>query len=212
VSTFGFDIEVYTPSGAKDELALHRMSVAFDRAGREFSAFGKRVFPLLQAALEKAVAAQFDAEGDGPSSGPWKPLSQTYAKQKARLFPGKPRLVRTGALRDALTQSSSPFANRAYTANEMQYGSQNVPYASFHQTGTERMPARPPFDFGQDAEDAINAAALQGAREAIRDTGLSEFATLDESDVGDREVFTGPRGGRYVVGDGGAKQYLRRAG
>lgn len=180
MSVFGFDISYYAPSGDEDELALQRMSVAFERAGAEFESFGKHVFPLVQEALEKVSESQFEAEGEGPNRGEWAPLKPSYGYRKLREVGPKPVLVRTGRLRDALTKSSSGFANRAYTATEMQFGTQGVPYAGFHQTGTIHMVARPPFDFGSNAEDAINDAALKGARAAIRESRLDEFATLEE--------------------------------
>jgi phage gpG-like protein len=50
--------------------------------------------------------------------------------------------VRTGALRDSLTQPVAPGHVEEMDRQTLSMGSR-LPYALFHQTGTRRMPARP---------------------------------------------------------------------
>ena len=104
---------------------------------------GRHVFPLLPPVFEAAEQRQFDAEGTGPVAGSWAPLSSMYAEWKAQKFPGQPILVATGALRDALTKSSSPLAARDWSSSTFQFGTADVEYASHHQLGTEKMPLFP---------------------------------------------------------------------
>lgn len=156
--------------------ALQHLAVAFERAGAEMADLGKHVFPKLGPVFEAAVGAQFDAEGEGPVSGDWAALSPSYAEWKAGHAPGSPLLVLSGRMRAALTSASSPGALRQWDSTNFTYGTAGVQYASFHQTGTGRMPARPPFDFGPDFEREVTRVAAQGVRDAVREgsNGLLE--------------------------------------
>ena len=208
MSVMGLDLGLYI-GGTRDDAAFARMSVAFERAGAELAQFGKHVFPKLTPIFEAAAEGQFEAEGAGPRAGAWAPLSRRYAEWKEEHFPGKGILERTGRLREALTASSSPFAERSYSATDFNFGTRNVQYASYHQVGTEHMVARPFFDFGSDTEEAIRAAALEAAREAVLGE-VGEFVT-DETGAR-RTVLVGSRGGRYYLTGGGERAYLGKRG
>lgn len=92
------------------------------------------------AAMERR---QFDSEG-AYGSGGWAALSPAYAAWKARAYPGKPILERTGALRESLTVR--PFGVEAIEARAMAVGS-GIDYGRFHQAGTGTMPRRRPVEF-----------------------------------------------------------------
>lgn len=64
--------------------------------------------------------------------GRWKPLSPAYARWKAWNYPGQPIMVRTGALREQLTQR--PFGVEQMSADRARFGT-NLPYAAYHQLG-----------------------------------------------------------------------------
>lgn len=177
MSILGLDIGVYV-GGQRDDAVFRRMTVAFERAGAELVRIGAYVFPRLIPALEWAALKQFDAEGSGPTSGAWAPLTPRYAEWKAKRYPGAPILEATGRLRSALTESSSPFAEREYSDTDFAFGTRNVQYASYHQVGTERMVARPFFDFGEETERAIARAGNEGVREAVLGAGVGEFAEV----------------------------------
>lgn len=191
------------------EPTLVRLTTALERAGAELLKVGEHILPRLLPILEVETAKQFDAEGSGPQSGSWAPLSVSYAKWKAAHFPGKPILQRTGALKAALT---GPGANarRDISGNTLSFGTTGLPYASFHQTGTGRMPARPEFDFGPDFEKAMQAAAAAGVREALK-VGSAGLLDFDDATFEGLPVLTGKNGGRFVVGSNGRKTYLKRA-
>lgn len=81
---------------------------------------------------------QFGTEGRRGGSG-WSPLSPEYGRWKARVRPGKSILEFDGLLRDSLTKR--PFGVDEITGTGMTVGT-GVPYAPYHQNGTEKLPAR----------------------------------------------------------------------
>lgn len=198
--------------GGASEPTLTRLTTAFERAGAEVANVGKHILPRLIPVLEGATAKQLDAEGGGPA-GPFAPLSAKYAAWKERNFPGQPILRRTGAMAAALTESGAPGARRDVSGDSLTFGTSGVPYASFHQTGTRRMPTRAPFDFGGDLDEQLRKVAMAGIRAALREAsaGLLDFEgdTFTDDDGQTYAVQSGKRGGRFAV-IGGSKVYLKR--
>lgn len=74
----------------------------------------------------------------------WAPLSKAYRERKVAAGYPADTLVRTGALRASLSVRSHPYFVYRATRSWMKIGT-SVPYASYHQTGTRRMPAREPI-------------------------------------------------------------------
>jgi hypothetical protein len=177
VSVAGFEVK-YLVRGQEDELAFQKLAVAFERAGDELADFGKYVFPLLGPAFEAALGAQFAQEGGGPNRGSWAALTPAYEAWKSQHYPGQPVLVRTGALKEALTSSGSAHAARDYSASMFNFGTQGLQYASYHQTGTRRMVDRPPFDFASEFERELARLAYQGAREAMQSAELDKYVDI----------------------------------
>ena len=169
MSAIAFTVE-YRVGGTVDP-GLKRLAMAFERAGAEVADVGKHILPRVVPVLEAAVGRQFSAEGQGPDVGKWKPLSAVYAAWKEANFPGEPILQRTHALRDGLTSANAPTANRNITGSTLAFGTKGVPHASFHQTGTGKMPSRPPVDLDAQAEKDLQRAALAGVRDAVREAG-----------------------------------------
>lgn len=155
--------------GGVADPGLTRLTTAVERAGAELAKVGKHVLPKLIPLLEDSVKVQFAAEGTGPQAGSWAALSAPYSHWKSLHFPGQPKLVATGALRDALTNSGAPGAVRSVSDDALEFGTSGVGYASYHQKGTRHMPARPLFDFGREFEDGMQAAVMAGVREAVRE-------------------------------------------
>ena len=89
-----------------------------------------------------AEGRQFASEG-GYGSGGWTPLSPVYAAWKARSYPGKRILQRTGALFDSLTRR--PFGIEVLTAKAMTVGS-GIDYGKYHQAGGGSLPQRRPVE------------------------------------------------------------------
>jgi hypothetical protein len=176
VSVAGFEV-TYVVGGREDENALERLVAAFERAGDELADFGKYAWPKLGPLLENTLKNQFDAEGEG-TAGHWAPLSAQYAAWKAANYPGMPILQRIGTLYEGLTSSSSPFAAREQSGDDFTFGTRGVTYASYLQTGTRRMPARQPFDFGTSFETELSRIGAEAARESLKQAGVDEFMDL----------------------------------
>lgn len=153
---------------------LREFALGFEQGADELRDFGKHVFPRLVPAFEAAMGRQFDSRGGG-QTGAWESLSDAYAAWKAKHYPGQPLLERTGALRAALTESNTPHSYREWTARDFAFGTAGLEYASFHQFGTGKMPARPPFDFDGRFNSEVEEAALDGVRAAIRSTRLGDL-------------------------------------
>lgn len=173
MSVSGLSVEILV-NGREAGPELRRITVAFERAGDEIADFGKHVFSKLGPVFEAEEARQFDAEGGGPSGG-WAALSPAYAAWKEKRYPGKPILEASGALRAALTQSSSPFAERSYSGDTFEFGTHGVPYATAHQFGTAALVARPPIDLSSDFERDLQDVTLEAVRESVKESGLAEF-------------------------------------
>lgn len=91
---------------------------------------------------------QFDSEGAyGPG---WPALSPAYAEWKEQHYPGAPLLVQTGALKESLV-SHGPGSIEERSADALTIGT-SIHYAAFHQTGTSRMPPRPPIVIPEEAK------------------------------------------------------------
>lgn len=73
--------------------------------------------------------------------GAWPALSPAYAAWKARVYPGRPVMVREGDLRDQLTQPAKAVVAQT---DEVLFLGTTLPYAAFH-LGGPKMPARPPL-------------------------------------------------------------------
>jgi phage gpG-like protein len=116
--------------------------------------------PAFEAMADHQAAVntkQFTSRG-AYGSGGWAPLSPQYAAWKARHYPGKGTLELSGDLRDSLTKR--PFGIDVVKSDGMVIGT-GVPYAPFHQKGTDTMPARPVFGDPQSADTKVFAKILQ---------------------------------------------------
>jgi len=116
--------------------------------GRGFSRFADQVKDARPALKEIAddfhnvvERNQFDSQGG--ASGGWAALSPVYAAWKAK-YCGNPILVLGGALRASLEGRSSETIEEI-NPQSVRLGTRNKT-AMWHQTGTSRMPARPPID------------------------------------------------------------------
>lgn len=104
--------------------------------------------PAWNALADRFVALerrQFRSEGRAFSGG-WSPLSPKYAAWKARHYPGKPILERTGELLRSLTER--PLDVEVILPDRMVIGSA-VTYGRYHQNGTPRMPQRRPVELSE---------------------------------------------------------------
>ena len=103
--------------------------------------------------VAEAADRIFASEGHGG----WPQLSEAYARWKARNFPDKGLLELTGAYRNAATQIGAPGNVITTTENSLTYGVEGLDYALFHESGTNRLPARPVFDLLAEDEELFRA-------------------------------------------------------
>ena len=94
---------------------------------------------------------QFESEGERGSGG-WVPLSPAYAAWKAIHYPGQPMLQRTGRLIESF--EGGPGAIRVVRPESLAFGS-DIPYGTYHQTGTGRMPRRRIIDLTEEDRTMI---------------------------------------------------------
>ena len=86
-------------------------------------------------AKEKSVALENQSTADGQA---WAPLASSTQQRKGL----SPILVRTGALRASLIDVDGTDNFDQVSSHALVYGTA-IDYASFHETGTKFMPARP---------------------------------------------------------------------
>jgi len=118
---------------------LRRAFVVYRRI-EDLTPAWQRMLPAIRNYIDRRIATG----GTHHSMPPFAPLSPRYARYKARRYPGAPILVRSGRLRSALTQPDHPDAIADIQPDRLTFGTR-VPYALYHQLGTQRMPARPPI-------------------------------------------------------------------
>jgi hypothetical protein len=93
-------------------------------------------WPLVVPIFIGWMRSQFASEGTF-SGERWSPLSTPYATWKSIHYPGKPILQATGALRRAASMPTRRATPRSLTLTI------HDPKISYHQEGTDKMPARP---------------------------------------------------------------------
>lgn len=153
--------------------ALKSLSLAFERGGGAIREAGRWVAPYVLTVLEDFSKRQFRGHGLGPNRGKWAPLTDAYARWKAKHYPGKPILERTGALKESLTNAGDVNALREERPTGISYGSR-IQYGHYHQLGTIYMVDRPLFDFDARFERKLRAGVLKGVRDALRDFGAEQ--------------------------------------
>lgn len=100
-------------------------------------------FEQMAEAFWKQEAQTFALEGQVEKFERWKPLSPRYKEWKEKHYPGQPILVRSGAMRDSLTNPHADGAIYEVYPQQMTLGTE-IPYAIYHQTGSVRIPNHPP--------------------------------------------------------------------
>lgn len=132
-------------------MGLFNLNFAFDgdqQVGRTLTGLMDTIADAREPldAIGNRIAAfeerQFSSQG-GYGSGGWSPLSPRYAAWKAKHYPGKPILQRTGELKASLT--SRPFGIDEVDLKTAVFGT-GLPYSAYHQHGTDRMPMRKPLE------------------------------------------------------------------
>lgn len=111
--------------------------------------------------------ARFATQG-GSGRARWAPLSPRYARWKHRHHPGKPILVLSGALRRDLT--TRPYGVERMEHDRLTLVLTDLPYATYHQTGTRTMPQRKVLDLTRPQWDTIGKVLQRHIVESTRST------------------------------------------
>lgn len=117
----------------------------------------------------------FDTEG-ASAAGKWTALSPKYAAWKAKHFPGKPILQRTGLMRQSLIESGHVDHVKWATRDSLTFGTtvkseRDAPYPIFHQFGTRKMPQRVVVGTTDELSKGIVDTLKRSIYEEVRKTG-----------------------------------------
>jgi len=141
--------------------------------------FTERLEPIMRAHFSEVFAT----EGEAGKAGAWQPLTDAYAKRKAKKYPGKPILVATGELKSFMTDENR-FVSQA---SETEYTVYTPKIGIYHQRGTKdgKLPARPFFSLTEEDIKAITKNLHAFAyetwqavnKENFRQAAISDYET-----------------------------------
>lgn len=114
----------------------------FAQVDRGLATIGQQV-STLRPLFEKIGAEVYSEEKALFAAEPWTALSDDYAARKLAEYGAKPLLRASDELFRSLTEPDAPGSVYRIDDTEAEFGSDN-PLAILHQTGTSKMPARPP--------------------------------------------------------------------
>ncbi len=156
-----------------------RVSVALDR----YQQYLKDLRPFWREYVAPkffdTVKRNFDLEGGmSEAAGGWAALSPAYAAAKARHYPGKPILQRTGHLYRSLQWlGESVGPEGVFEAHETwaRLGT-SVPYGIYHQFGGRRLPRRRVLFFPAGSNENYNRLLQQFVIDMRDKSGLGTMA------------------------------------
>lgn len=138
---------------------IHAQSGAFRRELMNLEPLWER-FSTELSAIEQE---RFDTRGYGA----WPELAaSTLAQKAAHGFPLDP-LIRTGALRDSLTDPGTAGADRG--PKHFVWGT-DIEYAQYHQDGTEKMPQRKVLEIRTEDRRRLESQQVSWLNEVARRT------------------------------------------
>jgi len=148
--------------GASDTLTFEiegerQFKLSLGRMGKALGDMRPYWDKALKPTFYKVEAEQFASQGGAGRSGAWAGLSKPYAAWKAKRYPGKGILERTGALKASLLGG----AGQVYESHPtwMAIGS-GIEYGTYHQRGGGNLPKRPPISVSASQEKALFGPAF----------------------------------------------------
>ena len=142
-----------------------RLAQAFNRLARSIQNY-RPAWPAITALYRQMMSEQFESQG-ARGGRRWVPLSPGYKRWKDIVAPGMPILVLTGKMKASLIGKTSDTIEQFRPAS-VTLGTR-IRYAGYHQTGTRRMPARPPIVLrSRDIRDMSNVMVKQSAEYGTR--------------------------------------------
>lgn len=122
-----------------DSLSFEEVFQGLEAGLRDLNPAWEDVRNILLAFVKK----HFDSQGSYPEGKEWRPLSEAYARYKARVAPGQPILRFRDRLYGSLTEADHADQIFRRSPDRMEWGTK-VPYAIIHQTGSLKVSNRPP--------------------------------------------------------------------
>lgn len=127
----------------------------------------------------KEVGAIFDkkqSRGDGQR---WAPLSERYAEWKEKYFPGKPLLVRTGALKDSMTTQGATGNISLIGKVSATFGT-SISYGIYHDSNKPRKGKLPRRNFSEPSERRMKIWEGQIERDIIHNFKINGIEVVGE--------------------------------
>lgn len=158
---------------------LEQMGFALSRFGQDLSDW-RRAWPMVSRAIERIEERLFAGEGSKGHRGKWAALSPKYAAWKSKHYPGQAILRLTDAMYDSLTKAGASMAVVEVSDPLKMFRGTEVPYAKFHQSGTEKMPARHPVDLTErdqlEIAKEIHQYVVKQADDRFKSTARGKFS------------------------------------
>lgn len=145
----------------------------FDRAFNRFGAHLEDLRPIWDDVAKdfwEIEREQFQSQG--AHSNQWQPLSQKYGAWKAVKHPGKQILELDGTLWRSLTSKGATGAVLIADKDSLSIGT-SIRYATYHQRGTRKMPARKPIDLTEGDKRKIGRTIHRRLVGVARDAGFA---------------------------------------
>ncbi|MFF6951824.1 hypothetical protein ACFZAD_24595 [Streptomyces iakyrus] len=103
------------------------------------------------------------ASRGGVLGQPWARLKESYAVEKAKQWPGRPPLIRTGLMNRSFKHDAGPMSVEVFNSD---------PKFHFHQEGTRRIPARVMMDVDQRREAMIGRFIAKDIESKMRSANV----------------------------------------
>jgi hypothetical protein len=113
--------------------------------------------------VNEHIPRQFAAQG---TPRRWRGLKEPYKSWKARHYPGRPILVRTGRMRRGFRWEARPRSLRIINRVMAGQRGRGRPRWHYHQEGTSKMVARPMLQFTDADRDKLHEFAEEHLRGA----------------------------------------------
>jgi hypothetical protein len=143
---------------------------ALDRIGTTFSRPAQIMRRPLEDWLAETGREQFATQGAAGRGGRWQPHAPATQRRKAIEGRGFRILERTGGMRDMLTRASNLRQLIEVTDDKIVFRLR--PPATFHQTGTRRMPQRKVHDPSAEQVRRLGGRLRKEAVEQMRRHGI----------------------------------------
>lgn len=145
-------------------------SRAIDRIGSTFARPAEVIRRPVEDWLAETEREQFRTQGAAGASGRWQPLSPATLRRKVAEGRGPRILERTGAMQELLTNAGSLRQLIEVSGDKIIF--RLPPPATFHQTGTRRMPRRQVYAPNAEQKRRLGEGLRREATERMQHEGV----------------------------------------